>query len=83
MQLLYFGWVRARIGKVQETVNLPTHIKDVSALIKWLKKRGGGYNEAFQNLSLLRVAINQEITTLDARVDPDDEVALFPPMTGG
>ena len=83
MQLLYFGWVRARIGIGQEVINLPTHIKDVSALIEWLKKRGDGYHKAFQNLSLIRVAINQEITTLDALVDPDDEVALFPPMTGG
>ena len=83
MQLLYFGWVRARVGIGQEVVHLPTHIKDVSALIEWLKKRGDRYHEAFENLSLIRVAITQEITTLDARVDPDDEVALFPPMTGG
>ncbi len=52
-------------------------------LIDWLKGRGGGYAEAFADLSVVRVAVNQEYVTLDHPVAEEDEVALFPPVTGG
>lgn len=83
MQLLYFGWVRVRIGKGREEVDPPPGIDDVRGLIVWLKGRGGGYAEALVDMTSVRVAVNQELTDLDAPVGPGDEVALFPPMTGG
>ena len=83
MRLLYFGWVRTRIGIGSETLELPSGIRDVRALVDWLKQRGDGYRVAFEDLTTIRVAINQEMATLDASISSEDEVALFPPMTGG
>ena len=83
MRLLYFGWVRTRIGIGSETLELPSGITDVRSLMDWLKQRDDGYRVAFEDLTTIRVAINQEMATLDASISSEDEVALFPPMTGG
>ncbi len=83
MQVLYFGWVRARVGLSQETVSPPAHIGTVGQLIEWLRKRGGGYATAFADAAGIRAAVNHEIAEADAPVREGDEVALFPPMTGG
>ena len=83
MRLLYFGWVRTRIGLGGETLELPAEIDDVRALVEWLKQRGDGYREALEDLTIIRVAVNQEMANLDAMISSEDEVALFPPMTGG
>lgn len=83
MQLLYFGWVRAKIGVSGEKIEPPAEVTDVRTLIGWLEGRGTGYTEAFEDISVIRVAVNQEMAELDAIVAAGDEVALFPPMTGG
>ena len=83
MRLLYFGWVRTQIGIGGETLEPPAEITDVRALIDWLKQRGESYRVALEDLTTIRVAINQEMANLDATVSSEDEVALFPPMTGG
>ena len=83
MQLLYFGWERTRIGVDKENVQLPANVGDVRALVGWLKARGPKYEAALKDLGSLRVAVNQELTGLDAKLGDGDEVALFPPMTGG
>jgi molybdopterin synthase sulfur carrier subunit len=83
MQLLYFGWVRTRIGVGGEEIDPPDEIGDVRALIGWLQGRGGGYEQAFADLTAIRVAVNQEMAELDSTIGRGDEVALFPPMTGG
>ncbi len=83
MKILYFAWLRTKIGIAEEDVTPPAEVGDVAALIEWLKGRGDGYAEALGDLSVVRVAINQEYARLDHPVGPDDEVALFPPVTGG
>ena len=83
MHILYFGWVRTRIGLGNEEVTPPGEVGDVRSLIEWLNGRGSGYREALANISAIRVAVNQELAGLDDPVAPEDEVALFPPMTGG
>ena len=83
MNLLYFAWVRQKIGKSEETFALPAGIATVRALAGHLRARGGGYGDAFADLSRLRAAVNQEHVPFDAPVGPDDEVAFFPPVTGG
>ncbi|MBT6283933.1 MAG: molybdopterin converting factor subunit 1 [Rhodospirillaceae bacterium] len=83
MQVLYFGWVRARIGISKEELSPPPEVTTVASLIDWLKGRGDGYANAFEDSSSLRVAVNQEIAQLDAEITDGDEVAVFPPMTGG
>jgi molybdopterin synthase sulfur carrier subunit len=83
MQVLYFGWVRQRIGLAKEDVDPPSEVADVRALVAWLKTRGPGYEAGLSNLAQVRVAVNQELASLDAKIARGDEVALFPPMTGG
>ncbi len=83
MQMLYFGWVRQRIGLPAETVAPPQEVRDVDGLIDWLSGRSDAYAEALRNREALRVAVNQELCEFDSPVGGDDEVALFPPMTGG
>ena len=83
MQLLYFGWVRGKIGIDRETIDMPAGIDDVEGLMAWLRGRGAGYAEALGDPSVVRVAVNQELAELDQKVAPGDEIAVFPPMTGG
>ncbi|MCC7276122.1 MAG: molybdopterin converting factor subunit 1 [Alphaproteobacteria bacterium] len=83
MKLLYFAWLKQRIGVAEETVAPPAEVRTVAALVDWLRARGPGYAQAFADLSTIRVAVNQEFARLDAAIGPDDEVALFPPVTGG
>ena len=83
MKILYFAWLRQRIGVDAEDIAAPDSVRDVAGLIDWLKTRGPGYEEALQDLSAIRVAVNQEFASLESGVSPDDEIALFPPMTGG
>jgi molybdopterin synthase sulfur carrier subunit len=83
VKLLYFAWVRQKIGRGEETVDLPPGVRTAGELVVWLVSRGQGYAEAFADLKRVRVAINQEHTNLAAPVAAGDEVAFFPPVTGG
>lgn len=83
MKLLYFAWVRQKIGLSEEQVSVPSDVTTVAALMDFLSRRGPGYEAAFRNPALLRCAVNQEHAKFDAPVRPDDEVAFFPPVTGG
>lgn len=83
MKLLYFAWIRSKIGVAEEMVDLPAGVGTVAALVEWLKTRGPGYADALANLSVVKVAVNQEYVPFDHPVRPGDEVALFPPVTGG
>jgi len=83
MRILYFAWLRQRAGVGDETVSLPDDVHDVAGLIEWLKTRGPGYVEALADTDSIRVAVNQEFAGLDTPISDKDEVALFPPMTGG
>jgi len=83
VRLLYFAWLRARIGVTQEEVALPAEVADVAGLLDWLRQRGPRYAEALRDLSVVRVAVNQDYVGHDHPVRAGDEVALFPPVTGG
>jgi molybdopterin synthase sulfur carrier subunit len=83
MKLLYFAWLRTRIGKGEEILTPPIEVRTVRALLDWLKDQSPGHAEALKNLDVIRVAVNHEHVQLDAPVGPNDEVALFPPVTGG
>jgi len=83
IELLYFAWVRERIGKDGERLELPREIASVDALLDRLESLGGGYAAALADRSRLRVAVNQSFSRLDTPLSPGDEVAIFPPVTGG
>ena len=81
IDVLYFAWVRERIGLPKERVE--TGAATVAELVEELRAREDRYAAAFADLSALRVAVDQELTDFDASLDDAREVAFFPPMTGG
>ncbi|MEQ5869664.1 molybdopterin converting factor subunit 1 [Sagittula sp. NFXS13] len=81
MQILYFAWVRERIGLAKET--LDTRAGTVMELVDELRAREDRYAAAFEDLSALRVAVDQDLVDFDAPLNGAREVAFFPPMTGG
>ena len=83
LRLLYFAWLRARLGIAEEEVALPAEVRDVAALLAWLQQRGPRYAEALRDLSVVRVAVNQDYVGRDHKLREGDEVAIFPPVTGG
>jgi len=83
MKILYFAWLRARIGLAEESVDLPEGVDTVAALLEWLKARGPNFAEALKDLSVVRVAVNQDYVANSHKLSQGDEVALFPPVTGG
>jgi len=83
MKLLYFAWIKTKVGKGEEDVVPPREVATVGALIDWLKAKSAGHAAAFAELKIVRAAVNQEHVGLDHPVAPGDEVAFFPPVTGG
>jgi molybdopterin converting factor subunit 1 len=83
MRILYFAWLRTKAGVGAEEVTPPESVTDVASLIAWLKTRSAGHAAALADLSVVRVAVNQEFAKPGDPVKPGDEIALFPPMTGG
>ena len=82
--LLYLAWVREKIGMAQEAVELlPAGVETPAALAAWLASRGGGYAEAFADVTRLRCAVDQHMTAMDALFSNPKEIAFFPPVTGG
>jgi molybdopterin synthase sulfur carrier subunit len=81
MDILYFAWVRERIGLPRET--LDTSATTVRELVEELRAREPRYEAAFADVSALRVALDQELSDFDASLKGVREVAFFPPMTGG
>lgn len=83
MKILYFAWVRERVGVGEEDITLPQHVTTIGSLIDWLKTRGENYQAAFQDLRAIRAAVDQNHVQLDAPLNGAREVAFFPPVTGG
>ena len=83
MRVLYFAWVKEKVGVNEEMLRLPEGVRDVAGLVAVLKGRGQGFAEAFSDEAIVRVAVNQEHVGFDHALADGDEVALFPPVTGG
>lgn len=79
----YFAWVRERIGKDEETLEIPDHVITVRDLLLWLKTLDEGYENALQYPEVIRVALDQEHADHKEHIAGAREIALFPPMTGG
>lgn len=83
MKLVYFAWVRERIGVESEDVTLPATVRTTHQLVDWLKTRGPGYELALAEPRAIRVAVDKVHAAGDVAITDAREIALFPPMTGG
>ncbi len=83
MKVLYFAWVRQRTGTGEETIEVPAGVTTVGELAAHLARRDEGYAAAFENMNVIRAAVDQEHVDLDHPLAGAREVAFFPPVTGG
>jgi len=83
MKLLYFAWLRERVGVAEESVELPSQIETVGQLIAWLAARGETYAHAFEKPAVIRAALDKRHVRHEALIGGASEIAFFPPMTGG
>jgi len=83
LKILYFAWVRERIGKAEEEIEPPAAVATVGELMTWLAKRGEEYAHAFENPKVIRAAIDRTHVRAEARIAGAGEIAFFPPVTGG
>jgi molybdopterin synthase sulfur carrier subunit len=83
MKVKYFAWVRQRAGTGSEVVDTPPEVTTVAELVDWLRTRSPGLAEAFQDTQAIRCAVNQTYVEWDHPIGANDEIAFFPPVTGG
>ena len=83
MKVLYFAWLKGKTGTGAEEISPPAEVATVGQLVAWLKQRSPGHAEAFADMKTVRCAVNQDYAQLDAPVRAGDEIAFFPPVTGG
>ncbi len=83
VKLLYFAWLRERVGVSEEDLMLPAEIGSIGALVPWLRARSPGHAAAFVATASLRCAVNQDFATPETPIAAGDEIAFFPPVTGG
>lgn len=83
MKILYFSWLREKIGLDSEEIKISEKIGDVKELVDFLKKSSEKHSIAFQNMKSIKVAVNKEFANLNTKIQDQDEIAFFPPVTGG
>ena len=83
MRMVYFAWVRERIGVGEEEVSPPATVETIAGLVDWLAQRSDGHANAFADRSRLRAARDQDFVGMDTPIAGAREIDLFPPVTGG
>ena len=83
MIIKYFSWIKEHIGKSEEHIVLPNHITNVDQLINYLNQMDKKYHLIFKKKEIIKIAVNKTYSSFDANISNDDEIAFFPPVTGG
>ena len=83
IKLLYFAWVREKMGRAEESIAVPAGVTTVGDLVQWLRTRGPEYEQAFARPEVVRAAIDQTHVKPQAPLAGAREIAFFPPVTGG
>ena len=83
MKILYFSWLKDKIGTNSEEIDKPIKVKTVMDLIQFLKNISKGHEDAFTHLKSVKVAVNKNFANFETEINNNDEIAFFPPVTGG
>jgi len=83
MQIKYFSWIKEHIGKSEEEINLPHNVSTIEELMFYLENLNDKYKRAFEKKDLIKIAINKSYSSIDDKINDTDEIAFFPPVTGG
>ena len=83
MVIKYFSWIREHVGKSEEEIKLPVNIKTIDDLINHLIGLNDKYKSAFKKKELIKIAVNKSYSSINAKIYDRDEIAFFPPVTGG
>ena len=83
MLIKYFSWIKEHMGKSEEQIVLPSHITDINQLINYLNEIDEKYKLIYEKKELIKIAVNKTYSSFDTNINDGDEVAFFPPVTGG
>ena len=83
MVIKYFSWIKEHLGKSEEQITIPSYITNVDQLINYLNEKDSKYNLLFEKKELIKIAVNKTYSSFDTKVSNIDEIAFFPPVTGG
>ena len=83
MIIKYFSWIKEHIGKSEEQIELPGHINNVNELINYLNEKDKKYSLIFEKKEIIKIAVNKTYSSFDTNISNSDEIAFFPPVTGG
>ena len=83
MKILYFSWIKDKLGKSEENIILQEQIKTVEQLVIFLQNKNDIYKDIFKDNKIIKVSINMEVSNFNDSISDQDEIAFFPPMTGG
>ncbi len=83
MVVKYFSWIKEHIGKSEEQIDIPSFITNVNQLINYLNETDEKYNIIFEKKELIKIAVNKTYSSFDTNISNNDEIAFFPPVTGG
>ena len=79
----YFSWIREHVGKSEENFDLPSNVTTINELIDHLNGLNNQYKHAFAKRGLIKIAVNKNYSPFETKINNNDEVAFFPPVTGG
>lgn len=83
MIIKYFSWIKEHIGKSEENLDLPVDVTTINELIDYLNNLNDQYKIAFAKRDLIKIAVNKTYSSVNTKISQNDEVAFFPPVTGG
>ena len=83
MIIKYFSWIKEHIGKSEEQIELPDYINNVNELINYLNELDKKYSLISEKKNLIKIAVNKTYSSFDTNISNNDEIAFFPPVTGG
>ena len=83
MLIKYFSWIKDHIGKSEEQIILPSNINNINQLINYLNEIDEKYKLLYEKKELIKIAVNKTYSSFDTNISNSDEIAFFPPVTGG